>query len=398
MSLATLQVRIAFASNPLDTPLWTDVTAAVRTVQIRRGRQDALDRYEAGVATVVLDNRDRQYEPAYAGSTYYPNIVPMRRISIRATWNSVTYDLYTGYVEEWQCSWPYDGDSFVTLACVDGFRYFGNAVFSATVAQQLSGNQIKGAGGILSYLSWPAADQSVNAGISTLQAWTATNGNALERMQAITESEQGYLWMHEDGKIYFRERHHRLLATNSLTSQGTFGDGAGELPYVELVSSFDDTFLYNDIHATRVGGTEQTATDATSQAAYFERTLTKSGLLVTTDSEASDLAQWILARSKDPALRFTRLVINPQADDSNLWPHVLNRKFHERITVKRRPPGGGAAISQDCFIEGIEHDIDVGLALTWTTSWNLSPASSTQYWRLDDAILSVLDTSTRLVY
>lgn len=41
----------------------TDVTPDVRAVQIRRGRSRELDRFQAGAVNVVLDNRDRDYDP-----------------------------------------------------------------------------------------------------------------------------------------------------------------------------------------------------------------------------------------------------------------------------------------------------------------------------------------------
>jgi hypothetical protein len=37
---------------------------------------------------------------------------------------------------------------------------------------------------------------------------------------------------------------------------------------------------------------------------------------------------------------------------------MLGRDFGDRITVKRRPPGGGSAIVRDCFVRGIEHQSD----------------------------------------
>jgi len=399
MSLPTITARIAFATGPLAvTPTWTDVSSYVRKVSIRRGRQDELNRMEAGTATVVLDNLDRRFDPTYTGGAYYGTVLPMRKINIRATWNAVTYDLFTGYIESWPPSWQLDGDSSVTLPCVDGFTYFAHALLTLSVTSDGSGSQIKTSTRILDSLSWPPLDQSINAGDSVLQAWTMTNETVLQRMQLITDSENGFLWMATDGKIYFRERSYRLTHAASVTSQATFGDSGAELPYSEIVPAFDDEFIYNDIHITRAGGAEQVASDATSQDSYFKRSLTKTGLLMTTDNEASDAANWLLGQYKDPALRFRRVTINPQYDPTNLWPQSLGRDFHDRITVKRRPPGGGNVITQDCFVEGIAHEFDAGPQTSWLTTWNLSPASSSSYWVLDDAILSILDSTTKLVY
>lgn len=401
MSRPTVIVRIAFDTDPLaTTPTWTDVSSYVRQIRTRRGRQYELNRIEAGTAEVVLDNRDRRFDPSYASSPYYPNVVPMRKINIQAVWATVTYDIYTGYIENWPPDWPAGYDSTVTIRCVDGFKYFANALLTLTVPSTGSGWQIKsrvsdlGFDGLLVNLSWPNADQSVNAGDSTLQGWTITNGNVLQQLQLIADSENGYLMMTKDGKLFFRERHFRLTNHDSIVSTGTYGDGGGsELPYLELIASFDDTLIVNDIHVTRLGGVEQVAQDATSQARYFKRSLSKTGLLITTDNEAADAAYWLLAQYKDAVLRFRRMTIAGPMSDT-LWGHVLGRDISHRVTVIKRPTGGGT-ITQDCFIEGVEHQISRD---DWLTSFDLSPASSQAFWVLDDPILSILDSTTRPVY
>lgn len=404
MARPTITVRIAFATDPLDpSPVWTDVSAYVRgeiPIAIRRGRQYELNRIEAGTVNMGLDNRDRRFDPTNSSSPYYPNVIPMRKINIQAVWSSTPYDLYTGYVENWPPNWPAGYDSTVQISCVDGFKYFANTQITINFpAGDDAGHYIKGGGlngstSILNSLSWPSGDQNVNAGNSVLQPISIIGQNVLQLLQQLTESENGYLFMATDGKIFFRERHHRLLASTSITSQSTFGDGGGsELPYVDLRPSFDDTNIANDIHVTRSGGTEQIAQDATSQAHYFKRTLSKTGLLITTDNEASDAAYWLLGQYKDAGLRFQRLTVAGPMNDS-LWPHVLGRDISHRITATKRPPGGGT-LTQDCFIEGVEHTISRD---DWLTSWDLSPASSQSYWVLEDPILGILDSTTRLVY
>jgi len=54
MALGTPIVEVAFATDPADPPVWTDVSDRVRALSTSRGRQHELDRYEAGTAVVVL--------------------------------------------------------------------------------------------------------------------------------------------------------------------------------------------------------------------------------------------------------------------------------------------------------------------------------------------------------
>ncbi len=134
MSVPTLTVKIAFASDPLDTtPTWTDVSSYVRTtdgvgVATRRGRNSELEEFSAGTATLVLSNRDRRFDPLYSSGPYYGNLVPGKQIQIYATWSGVDYDIFTGWVTGWPQDYPNLGkDATVTIQCVDALAWLAKA-------------------------------------------------------------------------------------------------------------------------------------------------------------------------------------------------------------------------------------------------------------------------------
>lgn len=401
MSLPTITVRIAFASFPTATPSWTDVSGYVRSFRIRRGREDELGRIEAGTAEVVLDNRDRRFDPTYTSGPYYGLLLPGKRINIQAVWNSVTYDLYTGFVEAWPPDWPRSTDSTTTIRCADLFKALATPQIEVNaLAETLSGDRI---GTMLNLIFWPFGEWALDAGATTISG--VADGTVLTPLQHISEvceSEQGIFFVAPNGYATFHSRHHRLTQTLSTTSQGTFGDSGAELPYGALEPSYDDTYLYNDIRVTPAGGTVQTAADTTSRDNYFQRTLSKSvsigGGVSAANNEAASMAAWLLANYKDPQLRFTRMTIDPQAADSTLWPQVLGREIGDRITVKRRPPGGGNVITQDCFVESVNHVANAGPLTSWKTEWTLSPVDTLTYWVLNSTTLSVLGSTTRLGY
>lgn len=170
---------------------------------------------------------------------------------------------------------------------------------------------------------------------------------------------------------------------------------ATELIYAGISPSYDASHIYNDVRVTREGGTEQTASDATSQATYFNRTLSLSGLLMTADSEAGDCAAFKLAKYKEPGYRFDSIIIKPERNPVLLWPQVLKRDIGDRITV-RYTPDTGDRITQDCWIEGISHRFGVGKA--WETEWLLSPADVVSYWILGHSVYGILGSTTRLNY
>jgi hypothetical protein len=54
---------------------------------------------------------------------------------------------------------------------------------------------------------------------------------------------------------------------------------------------------------------------------------------------------------------------------------VLSREIGDRIQIWHRPAAlAGAAITKDCFITGIAHNVDI-VNLTWQTTWTLQDAS-----------------------
>lgn len=392
-------IEAAFTTNPGASPAWQDITTYARRFSSARGRQHELDLDVAGLCDVEVDNNDRRFDPTNVAGAYYPNVLPMRRFRIRARWNDTYYGIFDGFVEDWSQVWPTAGGGFALtpIRVVDAFKVYALAEVSATYSAENAGTRIAN---VLTAVSWPAGLTSIAGGISTVPAATLDKVSALQHMQSITDSEGGRLFIRGDGTFTFQNRHSPSTGTYA-TSQATFGDGGGsELPYQSLTAAYDDSQIWNSVTATRTGGTDQTASDTTSQASFFKRSLTKTGLLIQTDNEALSKAQYLLTRWKDARLRFTQLQINPRMDPDNLWPHVLGRELGDRITVKRRPPGGGAVMSQVCFIEAIRHEVDRNK--TWLTTWQLSTEgindSPGPFWILDDPTLSALGTSTRLTY
>lgn len=130
-------VEIAFTTDELLTipGAWTDVSSYVLEdgFSVRRGRADELQAAQASRATVVLNNQDRRFEPGYVSSAYYPNVRPRRRIRISATWASVTYRLWQGFISKWTPSIK-GNQSVVTVEAEDLIgAYLARASFPPVV-------------------------------------------------------------------------------------------------------------------------------------------------------------------------------------------------------------------------------------------------------------------------
>jgi hypothetical protein len=253
-------------------------------------------------------------------------------------------------------------------------------------------------GAVLDAVGWPAADRSLDAGQSVIGAcnFVATDEQtALQHILDVADTERGIFFCDGQGRAVFHDRHRRLkspyLTTNATFTDADTGLGSSVMQYRNLTPSFDADHLYNEVKVTAVGGTTQTATDSTSQTKYFRRTLSLTPLLQT-NNEALDEATYLLARYKDPLLRFDQIVLDGFADD-NLWPQVLGRELSDRVTVVRTPSThpvtATETITKDVFVEKVSHVINP--SLVWTTTYQLSPVDPVAYWLLDT---SVLNTST----
>jgi len=394
--LDDVSLGVLDTSTLAEADIWSDVTPYLHEqVSISRGSRrvdEPVLRYEAGTASIILKNDDRRFDPTNLSGPYVSagvtQVEPMRKLWLRINWDGTAYDLFQGYIDAWGVSYADPSWSEVMVTATDAFKVLGN--YDRIAGGSVGAGEDSGArvNRVLDSVLWPAADRLVSAGDSTLQA-TTLGGDALTELFLVADSELGELYVDAAGNVTFRNRHAMLRDARSVTSQATFGDGGGtELPYNDLGISYDDTTIRNLVQVARVGGTQQTAQDATSRTEYLTHTHNRTDLLMQTDTAAADYAGWVLGQSSTPELRFDTITIRPRRDETNLFPQVLGRQFGDRITIKRRPPGGGT-ITRDVIVRGVRHEIR---PLDWRTTWTLQTATKYDFLVLDDATLGILDT------
>lgn len=407
-----VKVEVSFTTNPAAPPTYVDITPWVQSFSISRGRQRELNTIQTGTATVLLDNRDRRFDPSNTASPYYPNVVPARRIRISGTWLGVTTPQFTGFIDGWPQTWNGWADANVPLTASDGFKALNFAQLNTSFLQERSDQRI---GDVLTTIGWtaggaqwvigdvvlgllgsttilgPTGDRNLGIGTAQIQASTLSQVSALTHMQDVAQTENGLLFIGKDGRLTF-------LGFNGgvASSSATFGEQ--ELVYSNLVLAYDDNTIWNDVHVTRVGGIEQVAGDTAFQAAYFLRTLTYTNTLHTEDTHALSLAGYLLDTYKQPFLEVIGMDLDGTADPNNLWPQILGRELGDIVTVRRRPPGGGAMIQQVSMIQGMQvsYTAEGG---NWLASWQLTAAvTKTPYWVLGDTVNGVLGSTTKLFF
>jgi hypothetical protein len=361
--------------------------------------------YEGGTSASVFDNSDARFSPDNLSGPYVAagvsRVRPMIPVRHRAVWAGVTYPLYRGFAQSFDPGEDQGPDyATMTLTAADAFLVLAGAALPAAAAAgagELSGARVSR---ILDAAGWYDAARgmsAVSAGASGVQA-TTLGATALELLQVTAASEIGALYVDAEGKVTFRGRHDVLTDPRSATVQAVFGDRPGtvqadgtELYYSAVTRPATDLSLANDIQATRDGGAMQEVRDAASIARYlFARTYGRSDLILQTDAEALNWAQYVAYITAAGTPEFDAITTIPAADPDSLWPVVLGLEIGDRIQVWRRPPGMASPVTRDCLIRGITHVIEAG---TWEVTFSLQDASRYSFLTLDDPILGRLDSN-----
>lgn len=366
-----------------------DVSTQILKASIRRAYNRLSDSFQGGRAAIVIADQNGDFNPSNTSSPYYPNVLPMRKIQLSATYNGNTYYLGSFYIQSWKYQAPKDGEvGYVSLDCIDGFQLLNLTTISTVTgatAGQYSGTRI---GKILDAAAFPATMRNLDTGSSTMQVDPGTaNRSALSACQLIEQSELGAFYFDQYGFARFVSRE------NSIKFQaGTptvFSDTGSGITYDQVTYDFSDTGLINSASITRNGGTAQTDSDAASIANYFQHNRTRTGLMMETDAEALSMASTIVASRSDTTIRVESITINTgDPSDPTRVVAGLDLDYFDPITVIQTQ-AGGSTISNTLVIQGVSYDISPN---KWTTTFIVADPYATGF-VIGSATMGVLGTS-----
>ena len=389
-SNVTLTCEIAFDSDPLDSSqTFTDVSSFLRGFKISRGRASNLSQFQPGTALIQLDNSDNRFSPNqtthfFDSSNNRTKVQPLKRIRIKAAQGGTTYTLFHGFVESFPVNYGLQGqDSTTNIKAVDVFKLLNNATLDSVgwkLGTSLLGQTTRLAFGQTQELSSIRAANILNSfgytnqAISTgqLQVQTqSTTDTLLAALQAVERAENGTFFIAANGNATFRDRNFRL--TNTTTPDATFGQGGSDLPYTDIVSSYDDTKIINTVLFTRTGGSQQSAVSDDSVQRFGTHSLTQSGRLNIQDSDVLSIAKQKVVENDIPQTSVRTLIFRPQSNIS-IWAKALGLDIGAFVKTNVLTPSGTTE-SYDLFIENIQHSVDAR-SKTWTWKIGLSPAET----------------------
>jgi hypothetical protein len=419
-----------------------DLTASAFSVAISRGRSRELDEFNTGTCAVAFRNYDRLFDPSLVtfekmigvegygvgdtlstedgfditttvATAYDGNIVPGKRITVDV--DGVV--LFDGTIDDWNHGWDVSGAAEASLTAIDALGDLARKTMDTwtATAGDLPGERLT------AVLDRPevafAYNRDIGTGVSTLQADVVAEGaNVLSYCQLVARSDLGRFYASRTNVLTFEDRHSllapepyivRLIGDLFTLDDPTFGQldglgllagvtatvalGDGGIPFDVVAMEFGAETLSTRVSVTRNGGTVQTSEDLTAQASYGVRALQVGGLLVDSDIQASDIADYLLGRYKTPVSRLStvRILVHGLSDADAATALALD--INNLVEVNWTPLSIGSPVSQLSVIEGMTHDISA--SGTHELVLRLGLVGEVGYFVLNDPILGVLDSS-----
>ena len=356
--------QLGFAELASAIPVIVDVSTSTLNISTRRGRNLIQDQYEAGQATIRVVDPNGDWNPQNTSSPYYGLLQPLRKIQASAIYGGVTYGLFGGYITEYRYTYPRGQETgYVDFICYDAFRLMYNSNVTTVTGGTAGQTTAQRVQSILTMIAWPAAFTSIGTGATTVQADPGTTRTVLEAIQTCEFTEQGAFYIDHNGVATFKGR--QFVYDAQSASPTVFNQTGTGINYAGITFALDDKTIVNKATVTRIGGTAQTYSDATSIAQYFTRSITATDMLMQTDANALSLATAYVTSRKDTSIRIETITLDLTTPSYTAGvTAALSLDFFDTVDITNEQPGG-STIQKKLQVQGIAHNITPN---TWTTT------------------------------
>ena len=354
---------LGFTELAASVPVIVDVSSSTTSISTRRGRNLLQDQYESGQATIRINDPDGDWNPQNTSSPYYGLLQPLRKIQASAIYSGTTYGLFGGYITEYRYTYPTGQETgFVTFICYDAFRLMFNSNVTTVTGGTAGQTTAQRVQSILTMIAWPPAFTSIGTGATTCVADPGTTRTVLEAIQTAEFTEQGAFYIDENGVATFKGRQY---VYDAQAASPTVFNQTGDISYAGITFALDDKTIVNKATVTRIGGTAQTYSDATSIAQYFTRSITATDMLMQTDANALALATAYVDSRKETSIRIETITLDLMTPSYSAGiTAALSLDFFNTVDITNEQPGG-STIQKKLQVQGIAHNITPN---TWTTT------------------------------
>jgi len=331
--------------------VFEDITNDVKSIGIRRGRDNVLSAMDQGSCTMLLVDENGHYNPENAASPLAGNLVPMRPVKITGTLSGTEYPLFYGYISRIEFD-PEARESLIEA--VDLFEWLGT--FCPVIAEVNDKTVGYIIGLILDSLYYTVPSmRSLSSAGSVVPAWSADGtATGLELIEQLLTIDLGAFYISAGGVATYKDRNQFYCNTSTAVDLPDTMTGS-------IRTSVEVDSIINGQAVTRTGGVTQTAANEASQRRYGIRY----GSPITSDYIESDgvaaiLANWLVAYKgvpKSPAREIT--LIN--RDDTAL---ALALDIDLTDLVNLSETRGSTAMKGR--VQGITHEISEGMTIHQT--------------------------------
>ena len=344
-----------------------DVSNRINRIETNRGRTALSDQFQTGSLSLTIIDQNGDFNPQNVSGPYYNLLTPMKKVQITATYGSVTYPIFSGFITSYVTRYPDESSADLattTIEAVDAFRLVQLAQISTVAdsgAGQLSGTRINK---ILDEIDWPATMRDVDAGLTTMQADPGTNRTALQALSTVALSEYGALYVDASGSFVFQDRN---VTAGSIGGTPTvFADNGTGIDYFDASWILNDVLVFNKATITRSGGSAQVALNQASIDKYFLHSYFLDNLLMQTDAVALDYAQAYVASRAETSIRVDSIVLDLYTNNYNTGIiAALDLDFFDPIKVITTQPGG-SLLEKTLQIFGVRMNITPN---SWKTTF-----------------------------
>ena len=374
---------------------WTDVTDYVlEGLTFRRGStrsQGPFWRYEAGTASIELDNVDGRFDPLNLSGPYVSagisEIRPNLPVRISATIGSTTETMWVGVVDSVDLDYTSVTWSTVSLRCVDGVAWLQAADLPELTTAEGAGETVAARiTRILDRVGWPAARRDLDpVTANTLQASTLA-ASAWADILLSADSDAGYVWFDRQGNLVYRTRG-AIPALPSLTFSSSATTAGKDFTAITITRDVEQVF--NSVNLARANSRAVFVEDQTAQALIGQvRGYSRSDLVCETDDQVGDVASWIIGVFSDLLTRVEEITVEPPADTDLLsadeWWELLRLEMGDVVRVVHATPDG-RDVDVNAVVRGLEWSAS-------TRSFGLKVSLQTQN---PDYVMFVLDDEVR---
>jgi len=308
--------------------------------------------------------------------------------------SNIEESLFQGFIVTYDYQFNLDGNDLIFISAIDDQYLLSQAVLDEwNVSEELASTRV------VNLLALPEVDafqgigqQSIETSDITLGGssnYTVAQGtNAQGYLASILQSEQGRAFVNRSGVFTYQKRLGATLAGATIQ----FGDNdPARTPYDSVSINFGADKVVNRATTSTLQDPNQiqTAEDLASQAQYFIQAVSYVGVLLSTDSQALTLAEYLI--QGEPQATLTSVTTGFQMLSNAERDLVATIDIGQTISVEKTivtGPTTTSVIAQESFVEGVEHRIQ--FASGHQTTIYCSPTTVYELFILDSSTLDTI--------